>query len=178
MSNTTNYSFFRRCWPLVVLSWLLLAGSGTSQAQSGPVGNEWIVPGQRYFKIKITQDGIYRLNYNYLTAAGITGVAPSQLQVWRRGREVAVYGGGNQSQLDATTFLEFYGQRNDGRLDGELYKNPRDQPHPYYSFYTDTAAYFLTWSPGRGGRRMQQPVAAGGAVHPHRLYNQLNLKVP
>ena len=162
----------------MMLCWLLLAGGGVSYAQSGPVGNEWIVPGQRYFKIKITQDGIYKLNYQYLTAAGITGVAPSQLQIWRRGREIAAYGGGNQAVLDATTYLEFYGQRNDGRLDGELYKNPRDQPHPYYSFYTDTAAYFITWSPNRGGRRMAQPVAAGGVAHPHRLYNQLNLKVP
>ena len=176
MSNPTNYSFFRRCGLLLALCGLL--AGGVAQAQSGPVGNEWIVAGQRYFKVKVAKDGIYKLDYQYLTRAGITAaVAPSQLQVWRRGREVAVYGGGNQAQLDATTFLEFYGQRNDGRLDGELYKRPSDQAHPYYSFYTDTAAYFITWSAGRGGRRMQQPVAAGGAVHPHRLYNQLNLKV-
>ena len=176
MNNTTNYSFFRRYGLLLTLCWLALSG-GAVQAQSGPVGNEWIVAGQRYFKVKVAKDGIYKLDYQYLTRAGIAGVAPSQLQVWRRGREVAVYGGGSQAVLDATTFLEFYGQHNDGRLDGELYKNPGDQAHPYYSFYTDTAAYFITWSPGRGGRRMQQPVAAGGAVHPHRLYNQLNLKV-
>ena len=176
MSKTTSYSFFRRCWPVVTLCWLLLSG-GAARAQSGPVGNEWIVAGQRYFKVKVARDGIYKLDYQYLTRAGITGVAPSQLQLWRRGREVAVYGGGNQAALDATTFLEFYGQHNDGRLDGELYKSPSDQAHPFYSFYTDTAAYFITWSPGRGGRRMAQPVAAGGAVHPHRLQNQLNLKV-
>ena len=176
MNNTTTYNSFRRCGPLIAFFWLLLT-SGVVRAQSGPVGNEWIVSGQRYFKVKVAKDGIYKLDYQYLTRAGITGVAPSQLQVWRRGREVAVYGGGNQAAFDASTFLEFYGQHNDGRLDGELYKSPSDQAHPYYSFYTDTAAYFITWSPSRGGRRMAQPVVAGGAVHPHRLFSQVNLKV-
>ncbi|GAB3732568.1 hypothetical protein GCM10027594_14430 [Hymenobacter agri] len=176
MSNTTNYFPLRRCWPLLMLCWLLVAGSSTSYAQSGPVGNEWIVPGQRYFKLKVAKDGIYKINYQYLTAAGITGVAPSQLQIWRRGREIAVYGGGNQAVLDATTFLEFYGQRNDGRLDVELYKTPAEQAHQYYNFYTDTSAYFITWSSARGGRRMQQPVATPGTPHPHRISNMLNLR--
>ncbi|GAA4051957.1 hypothetical protein GCM10022409_43550 [Hymenobacter glaciei] len=173
MNNITNYAFFRRCWLLLVSC--LLAGS-VAQAQSGPVGNEWIVPGQRYFKVKVLKDGIYKLDYQYLTKAGITGVAPSQLQVWRRGREVAVYGGGNQATLDATTYVEFYGQRNDGRLDGELYKTPAEQAHQYYNFYTDTSAYFITWSSSRGGRRMQQPVAAPGTAHPHRIFNVLSLR--
>ena len=156
---------------------LLLAGlaGGGARAQSGPVGNEWIVPTQQYYKVKVLKDGLYKLDYQYLTQAGIGGVAPSQLQVWRRGREVAAYGGGNQAVLDPSTFLEFYAVHNDARLDVELYKQPQDQPHPYYSFYTDTAAYFITWSAsGRAGRRMAQPAAAGGAVHPHRLASQLN----
>ena len=114
MNNTTTYNSFRRCGPLFAFFWLLLT-SGVAQAQSGPVGNEWIVSGQRYFKVKVAKDGIYKLDYQYLTRAGITGVAPSQLQLWRRGREVAVYGGGNQAAFDASTFLEFYGQHNDGR---------------------------------------------------------------
>ena len=176
MNNTTTYELFRRFGTLLTLCWLLLSG-GAARAQSGPVGNEWIVPGQRYFKIKIDRDGIYKLNQAYLSQAGITGVAPSRLQVWRRGREMAVYGGGNQTTLDATTFLEFYAVHNDARLDGELYKQPADQSNPYYSFYTDTAAYFLTWNSTTAGKRMVQPVAAGGAVHPHRLASQVNSKV-
>ncbi|MBD2767648.1 hypothetical protein IC235_07060 [Hymenobacter sp. BT664] len=174
-----NWNFKQRnvFWGL----WLLLLGVSTSAAvaQSGPVGNEWIVPGQPYYKVKILKDGLYKIDYQYLTQAGITGVAPSQLQIWRRGREIATYLGGNSTTLDPTTFLEFYALRNDGKLDVELYKQPQDQPHPYYNFYTDTASYFITWSTTgeRPGRRMAQPNAAGGAVHPHRLTNQLFLKV-
>ena len=164
---------------LVLLLGLLLS-SAAVRAQSGPVGNEWIVPGQQYFKVKIVRDGLYKLNYQYLTQAGIAGVAPSQLQVWRRGRELARYVGGNAAVLDPTTFLEFYALRNDGRLDAELYKDPTAQPHQFYSFYTDTASYFITWAVGsaaRPGRAMSQPTAAGGTAQPHWLTSQVNLKV-
>ena len=177
MRNFTTLGNRRRGWLLLWAVLLLSVLPGGAGAQSGPVGNEWIVPSQTYYKIKITRDGIYKLNSQYLTQMNLSSVAPSRLQIWRRGRELAVYGGGNQSTLDATTFLEFYGQRNDGRLDTELYKNPANQNDPYYSFYTDTAAYFLTWNSAVGGRRMAQPVAAGGVVHPHRLTSQRNLKV-
>ncbi|MDQ2772768.1 MAG: hypothetical protein M3Y54_19975, partial [Bacteroidota bacterium] len=176
MRNSTTHEYMRRGWLLLWAVLLLSALPGGAWAQSGPVGNEWIVPGQTYYKIKITRDGIYKLNSQYLSQMSLSGVAPSRLQIWRRGQEIALYGGGNQSSFDATTFLEFYGKRNDGRLDAELYKNPADQANPYYSFYTDTAAYFLTWNSATAGKRMVQAVAAGGAVHPHRLTSQLNLK--
>ena len=155
-------------WLCVLLSLALLLASPRAQAQSGPYGNEWIVPGQPYYKMKVWLDGLYRLDYAYLSQLGAGAVAPSQLQVWRRGKEVAVYQGGNSATLDNSTYLEFYGQRNDGALDKDYYKNPHDQANPYYSFFTDTASYFITWG-SRPGRRMAEPVAAGGAPHAWRL---------
>ncbi|WP_460583434.1 putative type IX secretion system sortase PorU2 [Hymenobacter arcticus] len=159
----------------LLLLLLALATTG-AQAQSGAYGNEWIVQGQPYYKIKIWRDGLYRLDQAYLARLGAGAVAPTQLQVWRRGKEVAVYQGGNSATLDNSTFLEFYGQRNDGALDKELYKNLIDQANPYYSFYTDTAAYFVTWG-SRAGKRMAQPVAAGGPLHGWRIQSSLVLKV-
>jgi len=160
----------RRTVGLAVLACLL--GTTLAQAQSGAFGNEWIVPGQPYYKVKVWRDGLYRLDYAYLNKLGAGGVAPSQLQVWRRGREVAVYQGGNSATLDNSTFVEFYGQRNDAALDKEFYKNPKDQVNPHYSFYTDTAAYFITWG-ARAGKRMAQPAAAGGTPHGWRLQSSL-----
>ncbi|MCI1186183.1 C25 family cysteine peptidase [Hymenobacter sp. DH14] len=176
MNNTTNYSPFRRCWPLLALCWLLLAG-GVVRAQSGPVGNEWIVPGQQYYKIKVIRDGLHKLDYQYLQKAGISGVAPSEFQVWRRGQQMAIYVGGNQNVLDASTFIEFYGRANDAALDTELYKNPSDQAHTYFSLYSDTASYFLTWHTGTAGRRMQAPASAGTTPHPYRLLNKLDQRI-
>jgi hypothetical protein len=144
----------------------------SAHAQSGPYGNEWIVAGQPYYKLKVWRDGIYRLDYNYLRSLNAAGVAPTQFQLWRRGKEVAMYQGGNQAALDATSYLEFYGQRNDGQLDREFYKNPADQAHQYYSFYTDTAAYFITWG-SRAGKRVVQPNAAGGTPHAWRLQTSI-----
>jgi flagellar hook assembly protein FlgD len=157
---------------LLVLVGLLL-GTG-AHAQSGPYGNEWIVAGQPYYKLKVWRDGLYRLDYNYLRSLNATGVAPTQFQLWRRGKEVAVYQGGSAATLDATSYLEFYGQRNDGALDREYYKNPAEQAHQYYSLYTDTAAYFITWG-SRAGKRMAQPVAAGGTPHAWRIQTVVNI---
>ncbi|MFD1875133.1 C25 family cysteine peptidase [Hymenobacter bucti] len=158
---------------LVLLALLLSVGA---HAQSGAYGNEWIVAGQPYYKLKVWRDGIYRLDYNYLRSLNAAGVAPTQFQLWRRGKEVALYQGGNATALDATSYLEFYGQRNDGKLDREFYKNAADQAHQYYSFYTDTAAYFITWG-SRAGKRVEQPTAAGGTPHAWRLQTSLKLVV-
>lgn len=154
---------------------LLLGTAVAAQAQSGPYGNEWIVQGQPYYKIKVWRDGLYRLDYAYLSQLGAGAVAPTQLQVWRRGREVAVYQGGNSATLDNSTFLEFYGQRNDAALDKEFYKNPLDQVNPFYSFYTDTAAYFVTWG-ARAGKRMTAGQTIDGTPHGWRMQSSLVLK--
>ena len=163
-----NYKF-RLLLVCCGLVWGLLT-TITGQAQA-LYGNEWIVPGQQYYKIKILKDGLYRIDQQYLTQAGIGGVNPQRIQLWRRGREVAIFGGGNQNALDATTYFEFYGQRNDGKLDQAIYKGgAANQPHDLYSLYTDTAAYFLTWSAATNGKRMAQPsVAPTVAPHPHRI---------
>ena len=154
---------------------VLLGTATAAQAQSGPYGNEWIVQGQPYYKLKVWRDGLYRLDYAYLSQLGAGAVAPTQLQVWRRGKEVAVYQGGNSATLDNSTFLEFYGQRNDAALDKEFYKNPLDQVNPFYSFYTDTAAYFVTWG-ARAGKRMVEGRTVDGSPHGWRMQSSLVLK--
>ncbi|GAB3290167.1 putative type IX secretion system sortase PorU2 [Hymenobacter tenuis] len=152
---------------LAFLLWIF--SISVAQAQSGPFGNEWIVPGQQYYKVQVAQNGIYRLDYQYLQQAGISGVSPDRLQLWRRGKEVAIYVGGNQTALDATTYIEFFGQKNDAALDRGMYRLAADQPQPLYSMFTDTAAYFLTWSNAATGKRMAQSNPAASAPHPHRL---------
>jgi len=172
-----RYKQISRGWVLCMVLLGALLGGQRAVAQSGQYGNEWIRADQRYYKVKILRDGLYKLDYQYLTQAGITGVVPNELQVWRRGREIATYVGGNRNTLDASTYLEFYAVHNDGKLDAEFYKNTQDQPHQLFSFYTDTAAYFITWRPGTAARHMQEPVAAPGALHPHRLRNKLDLRI-
>ncbi|TGE28083.1 putative type IX secretion system sortase PorU2 [Hymenobacter metallicola] len=161
------------CWLGVWVGALLLASP--SRAQSGPYGNEWIVPSQQYYKIKVSRDGIYRLDYAYLTQAGISGVSPQRFQLWRRGKQVAIFvGPDNPTTLGPTTYIEFYGQRNDGALDAGMYKTPADHYQKHYSLYTDTASYFLTWAATGPVKRMaSSSVAPTGGAHPYWLKNRL-----
>ncbi|UOQ71645.1 putative type IX secretion system sortase PorU2 [Hymenobacter cellulosilyticus] len=124
------------------------------------------------------QDGLYRLDYNYLTQAGISGVNPQRFQLWRRGKEVAIYvGPNNPTTLTPATYIDFYGQRNDGALDVGMYKNPQDHYQKYYSLYTDTAAYFLTWSATTNGKRMAaSSLAPVGGAHPYWLKDSLYVR--
>src|SRR5690606_5348441 len=94
---------------------------------------------------KITQTGLYQLNHEYLSQLGLAGINPQNLQLYRRGKEVAIHVAGEaDGKLDTQDYLEFYGERNDGALDQALYKDPAHQMHKLYSWYTDTAGYFLT----------------------------------
>ncbi|QIX60329.1 hypothetical protein HER32_03660 [Hymenobacter sp. BT18] len=171
-----SYTKARLNWGSWLLLLCLLLPAGPLLAQSGTYGNEWIVSGQPYYKIRIARDGIYRLDNDYLTKAGISGVKPEEFQLWRRGKEVPIYVGGSQTTLDATTFIEFFGQRNDGQLDRPLYKKKGDQPHALYSMFTDTAAYFLTWKAGTLGKRMAEPaVEATVAAHPYRIQTRMTM---
>lgn len=128
--------------------------SFSAQAQ---LGSEWINFSQRYYKIPVGKDGIYRLTYLDLQNAGfpVGSVDPKNLQIFHRGVEHAIYvEGEDDAQFNPPDFIEFYGQQNDGTLDAELYKPASVQPHAYYNLYTDTTGYFLTYS-GTGGQRME-----------------------
>lgn len=125
------------------------------QAQS--LGHEWINPSQQYFKIKVVQNGLYRLNFNDLRNTGLpTNLDPTAFQIFRKGIEQAIVVQGEEDKkFDEQDYLEFYGEGNDGQLDSLLYSPYNAQPHSYYSAFTDTASYFLTWRlDGVKGKRM------------------------
>jgi len=121
-------------------------------------GNEWINTSQTYYKIPIAEEGIYRINYSDLQAAGfpVDNVDPRRMQLWFRGSEQAILIEGQQdARFDPTDFILFYGQRNDGTQDQELYVAPEAQGNPYYNLHSDSTAYFLTWSLAAvNGKRM------------------------
>ncbi|MBC3542097.1 C25 family cysteine peptidase [Rufibacter sediminis] len=154
-----KYFLFTALFTLV-----LLGTSNRVNAQQVTYGNEWINYSQTYYKIKVPTTGIYRLDKAYLQAAGINGVDPRNFQLYRRGQEVSIHVEGEaDGSFDANDFIEFYGQKNDGALDRELYKDPTaNHINPFYSLYTDTAAYFLTWSTTPGKRMVSYSQTSSG----------------
>lgn len=148
----------------------LLSFRQTVNAQ-GQYGNEWINYSQTYYKIKVAATGLYKLDYDYLRSLGLANVNPQHFQLYRRGKEVAIrVAGESDGRLDAQDYIEFFGEKNDGVLDSELYKNPAHQIHQLRSLYTDTAVYFLTYAP-TGGKRMREvnPSAEGKTPEPYHL---------
>lgn len=128
------------------ITWLFMFLLSSAIAQ--PYGNEWIDANQRYFKIKIGEDGIYRITQPELAANGfpVTIVDPRRIQLFHQGQEVAIQVEGQiDGSFDSSDYLEFYAQKNDGVTDTKLYNDPINQPHTYYNIFSDTAAYFLTY---------------------------------
>lgn len=111
-------------------------------------GNEWINFNQNYYKIQVTENGIYKIDYNALIGAGlpVTLIDPRKFQLFYLGKEQPIYIHGEaDGKIDPTDVIEFFGKKNDGTMDAELYESPLYQPHPFYSFVSDTSSYFLTW---------------------------------
>ncbi len=99
-------------------------------------GDEWINHSQKYYKITVSEDGVYRVSQSELAAAGVFsgGAAPdgNQFRLYFHGEEIPIYvstGGG----FGASDFIEFYGKRNNGDLDVHLYEDASWQGNPEYS---------------------------------------------
>jgi Peptidase family C25 len=115
----------------------------------GQSPNSWINFNQSYYRIPVAQEGVYRLTYSDLLNAGfpINSVDPRLVQIIHRGVEQAVVVQGESNAVfDNGDYIEFYGEKNDGTQDKNLYKPVSAQPHSYYNIYSDTTAYFLTWN--------------------------------
>ncbi len=121
-------------------------------------GNEWIDFNQIYYKISVNETGMYRVNYADLSQAGVpvSSVDPRTFQLWRNGVQQAIsVGGQTDGVFNTIDYIDFYGEKNDGSQETELYKEGVEPLNPYFSIYTDTSAYFLTWSlVNEQGKRM------------------------
>jgi len=111
--------------------------------------NEWINYNQQYFKILVSEDGIYRIPYSQLIEAGIPvdQINPRQIQLFYLGEEQYIYIKGESGGIfDPNGYIEFYGMRNRGIVDTAVFQNHAELINPDYSMFNDTSVYFLTWS--------------------------------
>ena len=136
---------------------LILLAFCASQIFGQPSENSWINYNQDYYKIKIAQDGIYRISAQSLNFAGFptAGIDPRKIRMYHNGVEQFIYiQGENDGVFDTSDFIEFLGRRNDGSFDKSLYADSSWHPSPSYSLFNDTSAYFLTYSPLTNGSRV------------------------
>jgi hypothetical protein len=130
-----------------VFGFLMMFAPTPSNAQLR-YGNEWIDFHQKYYKIRLCKDGIYKITYADLKNAGIKAdsIHPGRYQLFFRGVEQYIFiTGAADGKFDPTDEILFFGQKNDGTLDAPLYSKPANQHHSLFSLYTDSSFYFLTW---------------------------------
>lgn len=118
-------------------------------------GNEWIDFSQpdNYFKIEVGENGIYRIPFDRLPATAQT-VEGRQFKLFAFGKEVPLYAT-NAGNLNQADYLEFFGEKNTTQLEKHLFKSEEEILNPYYSLFTDTTTYFLTWNGAADGQRVQ-----------------------
>lgn len=139
---------------LLLLCFCYFAFTPLAHAQ---YGKEWIVPTQKYFKIEVGENHIYTLDYANLVAAGLPvgSINPKNFQLYKNGEEQHIYvAGQDDNSFNSGDYIEFYGEKNDGKLDAPLYLTPEQQPHQYMSLYEDTTNYYLTWTINTPGKRL------------------------
>ena len=142
-------------------------------------GNEWINYSQKFYKIKITKSGVYRIDSTAFIAAGIPigQLDVRTIQLFNRGKEVPLYIESNDAVLNKDEFIEFYAIKNDGALDSSLYAYTPHLPNPYFSMATDTSVYFLTWNNSLNNFRMQMETDTAFSsypVAPYYIHTEIN----
>lgn len=116
-------------------------------------GNEWIDFAKTYHKIRVAEDGMYRLAHPLLAASGLGNVPGNQFRLYRNGQQVPIFVS-TEAVLGAADFVEFFGEANRDEVDRYLFEDAdRDNLNPRYSLFNDTAAYYLTWATGGSALR-------------------------
>ncbi len=136
---------------------LLMILTHPFQVTSQPFSNDWINHSQSYYKIKVAEDGIYRIDYQTLQDHGVpvNTINPLNIQIFGRGAEQPVYiKNEHTGSFDPGDYIEFYARANDGWFDEQLFIDPAGHMNQGYSLFCDTAAYFLTWNNATTNRRL------------------------
>ena len=163
-----------------LLGFVFLLSTVTVCAQT--YNNEWINFSQTYYKFKVGSNGLYRITQPALSSIGLAGISADRFQLWRNGKEIAIYTSIPAGVFSVSDYIEFYGQANDGLPDKQLYKYDSLQMNDKLSLLTDTAAYFLTVNAGINKRLVDITNDVAGNVLPpetgftHTLRKSYNVK--
>ncbi len=132
------------------------------------LNNSWIDYSKTYFKFKVGSTGLCRLSQSVIAAAGLGNTPAEQFQLWRNGEEVRLFTSVPAGALSANDYIEFLGQKNDGKPDKNLYRDTSYQLSDSFSLHTDTSTYFLTANSSGNNLRFTNSVnnIAGNSLAP------------
>ncbi len=146
------------CLQMKYLMVFLFLFLGTYGLYAQEYGNEWINYDQEYYRISVSQDGMYRISYQEIVNSGFPAgsIDPRWIQLFYQGEEQYIYieGEGTNGIFDPSGYIEFYGKRNRGYQDTIMFDEPENCINPDHSLFTDTAAYYLTYNNSTDNLRM------------------------
>lgn len=151
-------------------------------AESQIYGNEWINYSQQYFRIPIPKTGLYRIDSTTLSNSGfpVSTINPKNIQLFIKGEEQHIYIKGESDNIfNGTDYLEFYGEKNDGRYDSLIYDNLTFLPNPYLPIWNDTNCAFITWNNLTSNKRITEIIdlnfsgyTASNYFYAEKIYSQ------
>ena len=145
-------------------------------------GNEWINYNDQYVELKVQEEGMYKVSYDELVAAGLNA---SSL----RGRDIQVYSLGNQvathlssnGQWSADDFLVFYGKGQEGEIDQHLFEDAEnEQLNPAFSMFSSERSYYVRVSSNPSNSLRYENVnndLSGNLPTPERFFVEKQRKV-
>lgn len=146
---------------------LSLGFAAPGAAQYSTYSPDWFDPAATYVKIGVAEDAVYRVTLAEIAAqagASFGAADEASLRLLENGRDVPVWfqsdGAGGLGGSDAFVFV---GRRNTGESEtawafgGQSALRSSD----YFSLYTDTTFYWLTWGGSAAGLRYAEESAAG-----------------
>ena len=118
----------------------------------------WYDAAAPHVKIAVVEDGVYRVPSSQLQAAGVPASAdPATFRLLENGREVPI-------DVDNGDVV-FVGQRNRGADERWAYDGDASaQSSTYYSLFSDTTFYWLTWGGAAGLRYQAADPVSGSAL--------------
>lgn len=120
-------------------------------------GDSWIDFDQPYYKIPIAREGIYKITPEFLKKNKVRSeffASNSQLQIWHRGVQQAITVVSSGDSLKTGDYILFYGIKNDGAQDAQLYSPKTEFYNQHTNLFSDTTAYFLTLSKKSASKRV------------------------
>ncbi|MFN8291987.1 MAG: C25 family cysteine peptidase [Chitinophagaceae bacterium] len=135
---------------------LLLCLSSVLYAEGQPYNyyNEWIDYSKTYYKFKVGTTGLFRISQPVLASAGLGSIPAQQFQLWRNGQQIPIYTSVQSGVMSSSDYIEFWGEKNDGKPDKDLFRIADQQINDRISMETDTAVFFLTVNNGPGNLRL------------------------
>jgi hypothetical protein len=134
---------YRKCLFFVLLQFSSL------YSFSQNFGDEWIDFNQTYYKLKVAKEGLYKISYELLKNGQVDEKflrSNANLQLWHRGKQIPISIQAKGDSLRAGNYIVFYGTKNDGEQDEQLYYPKTNLYNQYTNLFSDTTAYFLTVS--------------------------------